>query len=146
MVSDWSMLYFILCRFLCDTKLGHAATAYHISRQEGKIQNSSSVLGLIHHLLKANVNKITDADSAYANRDLQAAFVSLAAEDVSSALVSIYWSLIGLDTGFLLVNITNTVFSLVRLTPVLSTDQLSESPGCCYWRGQILTTGWRMSR
>merc|ERR550534_1629326 len=73
-------------RFLCDTKLGHAATAYHISRQEGKIQNSSSVLGLIHHLLKANVNKITDADSAYANRDLQAAFVSLAVEDVSSAL------------------------------------------------------------
>ena len=94
------MLYFILSRFLCDTKLGHAATAYHISRQEGKIQNSSSVLGLIHHLLKANVNKITDADSAYANRDLQAAFVSLAVEDVSSALVSIYWPLIGPHTGF----------------------------------------------
>ena len=104
------------------------------------------MLGLIHHLLKANVNKITDADSAYANRDLQAAFISLAAEDVSSALVSIYWSLIGLDTGFLLVNITNTVFSLVRLTPELSTDQLSGSPGCCYWLGQIPTTGWRTSR
>ena len=74
-------------RFLCDTKLGHAATAYHISRQSGKIRRSESVLQLIHHLLKANVNKITDSlDSSYANRDLQAAFVSLASEDVSSAL------------------------------------------------------------
>ena len=39
------------------------------------------MLQLIHHLLKANVNKITDSlDSCYANRDLQAAFVSLASE------------------------------------------------------------------
>ena len=75
-------------RFLCDTKLGHAATAYHISRQNGKIRKSDSVLGLIHHLLKANVNKITDTETSYANRDLQAAFVSLASEDVSSALVN----------------------------------------------------------
>ena len=74
-------------RFLCDTKLGHAATAYHISRQAGKIRRPDAVLGLIHHLLKANVNKINDSDSsAYANRDLQAAFVSLASEDVSGAL------------------------------------------------------------
>ena len=76
-------------RFLCDTKLGHAATAYYISRQPGKITKSDSVLGLIHHLLKANVNKITETDSSYANRDLQAAFVSLACEDVSAALADV---------------------------------------------------------
>ena len=61
-------------RFLVDIKIGHAATAYHISRQSGNIQTSECVLGLIHHLLKANVNKISETDSSYAKKEIQAAF------------------------------------------------------------------------
>ena len=76
-------------KFLCDPKLGHAASAYYISRQPGKILKSDSVLGLIHHLLKANVNKITETDSSYANKEIQAAFISLAVCDVSEPLAAI---------------------------------------------------------
>ena len=73
-------------RFLVDIKIGHAATAYHISRQSGNIQTSECVLGLIHHLLKANVNKISETDSSYANKEIQAAFVSLTVDDVTVPL------------------------------------------------------------
>ena len=73
-------------RFLVDIKIGHAATAYHISRQSGNIQTSECVLSLIHHLLKANVNKISETDSSYANKEIQAAFVSLTVDDVTVPL------------------------------------------------------------
>ena len=77
-------------KFVCDARLGHAATAYFLSRPlAGKISSPDSVLLLIHHLLKANVNKITETDSSYANKELQAAFVSLAADDVSDALACV---------------------------------------------------------
>ena len=74
-------------KFLCDPKLGHAAIAYFISREPPtKLRKSESVLELIHHLLKANVNKVTDTDSPYSNKDLQAAFLCLSTEDVSAPL------------------------------------------------------------
>ena len=73
-------------KFLCDAKLGHAAIAYSMSRSPSKIKKSESVLGLIHHLLKANVNKITETDSSYATKDLQAVFLSLSTDDVSAPL------------------------------------------------------------
>ena len=75
-------------KFLCDPKLGHAAIAYFISREATKVRPPESVLELIHHLLKANVNKITETDSPYSSKDLQAAFLSLSTEDVSGPLGS----------------------------------------------------------
>ena len=75
-------------KFLCDPKLGHAAIAYFISRETGKLRKPESVLDLIHHLLKANLNKITDTDSPCSNKDLQAAFLSLSTDDVSAPLGS----------------------------------------------------------
>ena len=72
-------------KFLCDMKTGHAAIAYSISRQ-AKVLKPESVLGLIHHILKANINKSPELDVSYSNRDIQAAFLALAIDDVSLAL------------------------------------------------------------
>jgi len=72
-------------KFLCDIKTGHAAIAYSISRQ-AKVLKPESVLGLIHHILKANINKSPELDASYTNKDIQAAFLALAIDDVSLAL------------------------------------------------------------
>jgi len=72
-------------KFICDIKTGHAAIAYSISRQ-AKVLKPESVLGLIHHILKANINKCPELDISYTNRDIQAAFLALAIDDVSLAL------------------------------------------------------------
>jgi len=69
-------------KFLCDIRTGHAAIAFSISRQ-AKVLKSDALLQLVHHMLKANVNKSRDHLS---NKDIQAAFLALAIEDVSLAL------------------------------------------------------------
>jgi len=71
-------------RFLCDVRTGHAAIAFAIARQTKPIK-PERVLDLVHHTLKANLLKNVD-QSNMSYRDVQAAFISLATEDISAAL------------------------------------------------------------
>jgi len=69
-------------KFVCDLRIGHCAIAFSISRQT-KVLKPEAVIHLVHHMLKANINKSCDNLS---NRDIQAVFLALSTEDVSLAL------------------------------------------------------------
>lgn len=73
-------------RFLCDVRTGHAAIAFALARQTRPIK-PERVLDLVHHTLKANLLKnIEHSNISCSYRDMQAALISLATNDISGAL------------------------------------------------------------
>jgi len=72
-------------RFLVEGRSGHSAIAFSMARASSRLR-PEKLLTLVHHLLKANLNKNSDALESVSAKDIQAAFVSLTSEDVSAAL------------------------------------------------------------
>ncbi|XP_012226066.1 protein TANC2 isoform X3 [Linepithema humile] len=70
-------------KFLCDYRLGHAAIAFRLSRVEVPL-DGDKVLELGHHVLKAHVYR--NAAPCWPSRDLQAIWLTLSSECISSAL------------------------------------------------------------
>ena len=71
-------------KFLVDPRVGHAALALRISRMEAPL-DPEKTLELCHHMLKAHLYR--SSTCIVASRDLQSSWISLCADDVSSALV-----------------------------------------------------------
>ncbi|KAK0168005.1 hypothetical protein PV327_001848 [Microctonus hyperodae] len=73
-------------KFLSDLGLGHAAIAFRLSRLEAPLIGDH-VLELGHHVLKAHVYR--GVTSTWPSRDLQAWWITLSTECISSALCTL---------------------------------------------------------
>ncbi|XP_020294791.1 protein TANC2 isoform X2 [Pseudomyrmex gracilis] len=70
-------------KFLCDYRLGHTAIAFRLSRLQAPLDGDKA-LELGHHVLKAHVYR--GVAPCWPSRDLQAIWLTLSTECISSAL------------------------------------------------------------
>ncbi|XP_018398120.1 PREDICTED: protein TANC2 [Cyphomyrmex costatus] len=73
-------------KFLCDYRLGHAAIAFRLSRLQAPLDGDKA-LELGHHVLKAHVYR--GVAPCWPSRDLQAIWLTLSTECISSALCTL---------------------------------------------------------
>ncbi|XP_011864854.1 PREDICTED: protein TANC2 isoform X2 [Vollenhovia emeryi] len=73
-------------KFLCDYRLGHAAIAFRLSRLQAPLDGDKT-LELGHHVLKAHVYR--GVAPCWPSRDLQAIWLTLSTECISSALCTL---------------------------------------------------------
>ncbi|KAL0115997.1 hypothetical protein PUN28_011102 [Cardiocondyla obscurior] len=73
-------------KFLCDYRLGHAAIAFRLSRLQSPLDGDKA-LELGHHVLKAHVYR--GVTPCWPSRDLQAIWLTLSTECISSALCTL---------------------------------------------------------
>ncbi|XP_012528978.2 protein TANC2 isoform X3 [Monomorium pharaonis] len=73
-------------KFLCDYRRGHAAIAFRLSRLEASLDGDKA-LELGHHVLKAHVYR--GVAPCWPSRDLQAIWVTLSTQCLSSALCTL---------------------------------------------------------
>lgn len=70
-------------KFLCDSRIGHAAIAFRLSRLQAPL-DGEQLLELGHHILKAHIYR--NSGSGVLPRDLQAFWVASVAQRIESAL------------------------------------------------------------
>lgn len=73
-------------KFLCDTRTGHAAIAFRMSRLQAPLE-AEQTLELCHHILKAHIYR--NPPSTQAPRDLQAFWVASSSKNISATLCTL---------------------------------------------------------
>ena len=112
-------------RFMCDPRVGHAAIALRMSRQESPV-NDQLTLEMCHHILKAHLYR--NSSSSVMSRDLQSSWISLSSDDVSLALAHL--------TNLFTPNINvSRLLLLSGASPDVNTDLSSNSPIICVYAG-----------
>ncbi|XP_071101400.1 protein TANC1-like isoform X2 [Haliotis cracherodii] len=74
-------------KFLCDLRNGHALMAFRLSRVSAPL-GPDKTIELGHHILKAHIYKNVSKQLGYSSRDMQAYWMCLSSDSLSSALVS----------------------------------------------------------
>lgn len=73
-------------KFLCDSRVGHAAIAYRLSRLQSPL-DSAQILELGHHILKAHIYRNTN--TGVLPRDAQAFWLTTVAKHIESSLCTL---------------------------------------------------------
>lgn len=73
-------------KFLCDSRVGHSAIAFRMSRLQAPL-DSEQILELGHHILKAHIYR--NSNTGVLPRDMQAVWLTSVARHIESSLCSL---------------------------------------------------------